>query len=53
MLQILFLQGGEIATEHFLFHFQVKNAQKICHQKSKIKFRKLGVWNFPGQVVYI
>jgi len=50
MLQILFLKGREIATEYFLFHFQVKNAQKIATKKKK-KFKKLGVWNFPGQVV--
>jgi len=33
MLQILFLKGGEIATEYFLFHFQVKIAQKFSTKK--------------------
>jgi hypothetical protein len=43
MLHILFLKGREIATEYFLYHFQVKNAQKNCHQKKK---KSSGNWVF-------
>ncbi len=45
MLQILFLKGREIATEYFLFHFQVKNVQKFATKK-KIKIQETGCLEF-------
>jgi hypothetical protein len=42
MLHILFLKGREIATEYFLFHFQVKNAQKIATKKKQKNNQETG-----------